>query len=326
VCVLLSAGCGDDGTTVAGDSSTTGTAPSSTTVAAPPSSEAPPPPAALAPPSPEGAPPAHWYAVEHRGNRFVLVRGSTEGDEVVDLSSMADDFGVPDTSIPVSASDLAVTDDGADAFVAFCCEPVSGAVFRFPTTEGATAESFDMGDNLDVGAVYVRADTTGVLRWTDGAPSPTDDRNVVGAGAVDVAIDRTGGAIVAALVPAGESGGFEPVGEVVRTYDEAGDAVEDTDLGGVHCALVGTAEAFVATVGTPRPSAHGSTCIGNRFTVASGGATADVELAVALQDLETDATGSHLVGVDEAGDVVRIGAGDEVVSLTHGRDFVAVDW
>jgi hypothetical protein len=317
--LLTVAGCGDDeGSVESGGASTTTEAPdtSTTTTAAP--SEVP---TALAPAAPSTEAPGTWFAVEHRGDRFVLVQGSTAGGEPVDVASVADDAGEPDTSLPQSASDLAVTADGQTAYLALCCEPVSGGILSVPVDGSSEPASFDQGDSLDIGDVYVRSDTMGVLRWTVGAPTAADDVSVVDAGALDVAVDHTGGAVVAALATDGGD-----VASTVRTYADDGSVVDEVDLGGAHCAVVGTTDALIAAVGEPQATEHESTCVGADFTLVAGTATGATSLDVGLQDLETDASGEHLIGVDEQGNVVQVTAGDEVVPLTEGRTFVAADW
>ena len=310
--LALLAACGDEAGTGTGTGS--GTAPSSTTS---PVADV----DSLAPGAPTTAVPAEWFAVEHRDDRFVLVRGSTDSGEIVDLGSMPDDFGAPETSLPVSATDLAVTDDGSAAYVAFCCEPVSGSIFRFPTSgPGVEPESFDQGNDLDIrGDIYVRSDTIGVLRWSLDGPVATDDESLVDAGALDAAAVHAGDAVVGALT--GDDG------SILRTYREDGTVVDDTALPAPHCLLAGTGVGLVAMTGEVRTSAPGSTCRSDRFTVITPeGAISEVQVPDVLQDLEADATGDHLVGVDRAGNVVHLAPGDELRPLTGGRQFVTADW
>jgi hypothetical protein len=330
---LIVAGCGDDGDDVGLTDTTTTTASvgsSSTTTAAVAAPTLAPGSASIAPPSPSSQVPEHWFAVEHRGDRFVLIQGTTDQGEIVDLGSMPDDFGAPDTTIPVSATDLAVSPDGAEAFVAFCCEPVSGAIFRFADGTGATpAESWDLGQQVAVrGTVIVRSDSSGTVRWNLDAFDPVPDETLPEAGAVDVAATGDEGAPVAVLA-AGDpsSDGTGPdAGDLVDVH--LPDATIDRTVGldGPHCALVATSAGLVATAGTG-DLAVDVRCVSDQFTVIDpDGATGSVQLPSALRDLEADATGDHLIGVDATGAVVRLAPGDEIQVLARDRDVVAVAW
>lgn len=278
--------------------------------------------------------PQRWVGVRRAGGNFeaVFLR---ENRALRVLARWPVELG-DETPGRLSITDVAMDRVNSRAFVAICCEPVSGSVWWTDLRPGHRGPAFaDQGHAVDVvGKTYARADTNGsIVIYPRGRESRRGAFRAASIAAHQVAVRPDGGQVVALIDPRRVNPPIDPgpveILSVTRKADGGWKRVS-TALSRRYCAVVYLTPTKVGLLRGKRSELKSLTCHGSRidaFTLPTGLLSEGVlRLPETARHVNTDASGMYLIYTTRTGAIGWITRdGRRGGRLAHGR-FVAADW
>lgn len=280
-------------------------------------------------PPPE--PPQRWVGVRRSNDRLEAVLFRTERDPRV-LASWSTRISEETPGRP-SVTDVAVDRKKQQAYVATCCEPVAGSIWRTSLHDGARGSSYaDQGYAVDVaGRVYARADKHGSFVIYPRRPSQRGKFVRGSIAATQVSVSPARDQVIALINPRRSSNPVDdgPAGVLTVTRSpDGGWRRAFTELSPQYCAVVYLSPTTVGLLRrkTERPSLS---CRGARvdsYALSAGRLTKGaLRLPETSRHLSTDPSGAYLIYTTTSG-AVRWITRDGRGGLLACGDFVAADW
>lgn len=281
---------------------------------------------------PPSEPPQRWVGVRKSGDRVDALLFRAGRDPRL-LASWPSRFS-EETPGRLSVTDVAVDWKMAQAYVATCCEPVSGSIWRTSLRDGARNRAYaDQGHAVDaVGRTYARADSYGALVILPRRPSQRGKFARPGMAATQVAISPGRDQVVALINPRRSSNPTDtgPVGILTVTRTADGDWRRAfTKLSPPYCAVFYMSPTMVGLVHRKTSERPTLSCHGARvdaLALATGRLTkAVLRLPETSRHLSTDPSGAYLIYTTADGAVRWISRDGRGGRLACG-DYVSADW
>lgn len=290
-------------------------------------------PVAISRPKTPATKPKRWVAVRRAGDKFeaVLFRRTRALRVLARWPVKANE----ETPGRLLITDIAMTPVQERAYVATCCEPVSGSVWRVSLRAGRRGHTYtDQGHAVDAaGKAYARADKYGTLVvYPRGPQNQRGDFLAGGIAAHQVAL-RPGGGQASALIDPRRSSNPTDTGRarlltVTRKVD-GGWKRGFTKRDRRYCALVYLSPTKLGLLRGKRSGRSAVNCRGSRIdalNLSNGRLTKGVlRLPRVARHLSTDSSGAYVIYTTRTGSVRWITRDGRRGRLTGGR-FVAADW